>query len=62
MVNEKYESSKPRVNIGTIGHLDYGKTELTAAITELLLKKGYENTDKISEERGIKIKKYIRKS
>ena len=39
MAKEKFERSKPHVNIGTIGHVDHGKTTLTAAITTVLLKK-----------------------
>ena len=37
MAREKFESSKPHVNIGTIGHVDHGKTTLTAAITMTLI-------------------------
>ena len=37
MAREKYERTKPHVNIGTIGHVDHGKTTLTAAITVLTL-------------------------
>ena len=40
MAKEKFERSKPHVNIGTIGHVDHGKTTLTAAITLHLAKKG----------------------
>ena len=40
MAKEKFERSKPHVNIGTIGHVDHGKTTLTAAITTVLAKKG----------------------
>ncbi len=40
MAKEKFERSKPHVNIGTIGHVDHGKTTLTAAITTVLGKKG----------------------
>ncbi|MBR1376610.1 MAG: elongation factor Tu [Bacilli bacterium] len=53
----KYDRSKPHVNIGTIGHVDHGKTTLTAAITNVLHKKGlsefvdYANIDKAPEER-----------
>ena len=36
MAKEKFERSKPHVNIGTIGHVDHGKTTLTAAITKTL--------------------------
>ena len=40
MAKEKYERSKPHVNIGTIGHVDHGKTTLTAAITKVLAMDG----------------------
>ena len=40
MAKEKFDRSKPHVNIGTIGHVDHGKTTLTAAITLVLAKKG----------------------
>lgn len=40
MAKEKFDRSKPHVNIGTIGHVDHGKTTLTAAITTVLSKKG----------------------
>ena len=39
MAKEKFDRSKPHVNVGTIGHVDHGKTTLTAAITMALLKK-----------------------
>lgn len=39
MAKEKFDRSKPHVNIGTIGHVDHGKTTLTAAITTVLAKK-----------------------
>ena len=57
MAKEKFNRSKPHVNIGTIGHVDHGKTTLTAAITNVLSKKGfaefvdYANIDKAPEER-----------
>ncbi len=57
MAKQKYDRSKPHVNIGTIGHVDHGKTTLTAAITNVLSKKGfaefvdYANIDKAPEER-----------
>jgi elongation factor Tu len=57
MAKEKFERSKPHVNIGTIGHVDHGKTTLTAAITKVLALKGdaafmdYANIDKAPEER-----------
>lgn len=63
MAKQKFERTKPHVNIGTIGHVDHGKTTLTAAITLALSKKGnakatsYEEIDKAPEEmeRGITI-------
>ncbi|AEJ44928.1 elongation factor Tu [Alicyclobacillus acidocaldarius] len=57
MAKEKFERTKPHVNIGTIGHVDHGKTTLTAAITTVLAAKGkakaqrYEDIDKAPEER-----------
>ena len=57
MAKEKFNRSKPHVNIGTIGHVDHGKTTLTAAITKALAMKGdaafvdYANIDKAPEER-----------
>ncbi|HVM31941.1 MAG TPA: GTP-binding protein, partial [bacterium] len=41
MSKEKFVRNKPHVNIGTIGHVDHGKTSLTAAITTVLAKKGW---------------------
>ena len=41
MAKEKFDRSKPHVNIGTIGHVDHGKTTLTAAITKVLAEKGW---------------------
>ncbi len=63
MAREKFERNKPHVNIGTIGHVDHGKTTLTAAITKCLSESGgatfmaYEDIDKAPEEkaRGITI-------
>lgn len=43
MAKEHFDRSKPHVNIGTIGHVDHGKTTLTAAITTVLGKKGLAN-------------------
>jgi len=54
----KFERGKPHINVGTIGHVDHGKTTLTAAITKVLSKTGgavaqdYENIDKAPEERA----------
>jgi elongation factor Tu len=63
MAKEKFERTKPHINIGTIGHVDHGKTTLTAAITKVLSESGgaafmaYEDIDKAPEEkaRGITI-------
>ena len=63
MAKEKFERNKPHVNIGTIGHVDHGKTTLTAAISAVLATKGlcelkdYDNIDNAPEEkeRGITI-------
>ena len=41
MAKEKFVRSKPHLNIGTIGHVDHGKTTLTSAITSVLAKKGF---------------------
>ena len=63
MAKEKFERSKPHVNVGTIGHVDHGKTTLTAALTTILAKKfggaakAYDQIDNSPEEkaRGITI-------
>ena len=63
MAKEKFERTKPHVNIGTIGHVDHGKTTLTAAITKVLAEKGlselrsFDSIDNAPEEkeRGITI-------
>ena len=55
MSKEKFERKKPHVNIGTIGHVDHGKTSLTAAITKVLADSGkakfvaYDQIDKAPE-------------
>ena len=57
MSKEKFDRSKPHANIGTIGHVDHGKTTLTAAITKVLAEAGgaefqaYDEIDKAPEER-----------
>ncbi|MBW9154682.1 GTP-binding protein, partial [Clostridium estertheticum] len=57
MAKAKFERTKPHVNIGTIGHVDHGKTTLTAAITAVLATKGlaevsrFDQIDKAPEER-----------
>src|SRR5436190_6705994 len=63
MAKAKFERNKPHCNIGTIGHVDHGKTSLTAAITKILAETGgatftaYDQIDKATEEkaRGITI-------
>ena len=56
MSKEKFDRSKPHVNIGTIGHVDHGKTTLTAAITKVMADAGraefsaYDQIDKAPEE------------
>src|SRR5688500_9197423 len=64
MAKEKFERDKPHVNVGTIGHIDHGKTTLTAAITKVLAEaagsgevKTFEEIDNAPEEkeRGITI-------
>ncbi|WP_044961938.1 GTP-binding protein, partial [Taylorella equigenitalis] len=58
MAKEKFERTKPHVNVGTIGHVDHGKTTLTAAITTVLSKmyggeaKDYSAIDAAPEERA----------
>ena len=57
MSKEKFDRSKPHVNIGTIGHVDHGKTTLTTAITKVMADAGraeysaYDQIDKAPEER-----------
>ena len=57
MAKEQFQRNKPHVNVGTIGHVDHGKTSLTAAITSVLAKKGfaeargYDQIDAAPEER-----------
>jgi len=63
MAKAQFERTKPHVNVGTIGHVDHGKTTLTAAITTILSKKGFAEAKKYAEidaapeerERGITI-------
>src|SRR6202521_523757 len=63
MGKKKYDSTKPHVNVGTIGHIDHGKTTLTAAITRVLSEQGgaefkrFDDIDNAPEEkaRGITI-------
>ena len=57
MSKQKFERTKPHVNVGTIGHVDHGKTTLTAAITKVLATRGladfvaFDQIDKAPEER-----------
>ena len=59
MAKETFNRSKPHVNIGTIGHVDHGKTTLTAAITTVLAKKGlselrsFDSIDNAPEEKDV---------
>ena len=61
MSKEKFNRSKPHCNIGTIGHVDHGKTTLTAAITKVLSEKGgaqftaYDQIDKAPEEKELSL-------
>src|SRR5256712_11620210 len=63
MAKAKFQRTKPHVNVGTIGHVDHGKTTLTSAVTQVLAKKGvaqyipFDQIDKTPEEkaRGITI-------
>ena len=66
MAKEVFKRDKPHVNIGTIGHVDHGKTTLTAAITKVLAERGFSRDDEIKtfdqidnapeeKERGITI-------
>ena len=56
MAKEKFDRSKPHVNIGTIGHVDHGKTTTTAAISKILAKRGlaeqvdFDNIDKAQKK------------
>ena len=58
MAKQKFDRTKPHVNVGTIGHVDHGKTTLTAAITKTLSLKGqahfvsYDEVAKASEKQG----------
>ena len=71
MAKAKFERTKPHCNIGTIGHVDHGKTTLTAAITKVLAERvegnekvDFENIDKAPEERerGITISEILAQS
>ncbi len=59
MAKEKFERTKPHVNVGTIGHVDHGKTTLTAALTKVMAEKhggefkAYDQIDKAPEERRV---------
>ena len=64
MAKEKFDRSKPHVNVGTIGHIDHGKTTLTAAITKVLQKhnpkivfRSFDSIDNAPEEKNKKKKK-----
>jgi elongation factor Tu len=61
MAKETFDRSKPHVNIGTIGHVDHGKTTLTAAITKVLASKGlasmrdFSSIDNAPEEKEVSL-------
>ena len=61
MAKETFDRSKPHVNIGTVGHVDHGKTTLTAAITKVLSDKGlaekrdFEQIDNAPEEKELSL-------
>ena len=65
MAKQKFERTKPHVNIGTIGHVDHGKTTLTAAITNVLANKGlaqaraYDQIDGAPEEIDLLIRHFV---
>jgi elongation factor Tu len=60
LAKEKFERDRPHINVGTIGHIDHGKTTLTAAITKVLAEKGmatettFDQIDKAPEEKDRK--------
>ena len=51
MAKEKFDRKKPHVNVGTIGHVDHGKTTLTAAITKVLATKGHGEVHGVRSDR-----------
>ena len=61
MAKAKFERNKPHCNIGTVGHVDHGKTTLTAAITKILAETGgaeftaYDAIDKAPEEKSVEL-------
>ena len=62
MAKEKFDRSKPHCNVGTIGHIDHGKTTLTAAITQTLAKhnpkvkfRSFDSIDNAPEEKGERV-------
>ena len=70
MAKQRFDRTKPHINVGTIGHVDHGKTTLTAAITQVLAKRGLanfrslESIDNAPEEksRGLTIGAHVEKS
>ena len=56
MAKEKFERTKPHVNVGTIGHVDHGKTTLTAAITKTLAEKGLAGVAQLVEHQPSKLR------
>ena len=65
MAKEKFARTKPHVNVGTIGHVDHGKTTLTAAITSVLAAKfggeakAYDQIDAAPEEKGVASRSWL---
>ena len=49
MAKEKFDRTKPHVNVGTIGHIDHGKTTLTAALTKVASTKGWGSTSRMTK-------------
>jgi elongation factor Tu len=60
MAKEKFERTKPHLNVGTIGHIDHGKTTLTAAITKVLSFKGYSEFQAYDEVAKADVKMFRR--
>ena len=59
MAKQKFDRSKQHMNIGTIGHVDHGKTTLTAAITTVLSKKGYAEAQHTTASMALQKKKNV---
>ena len=59
MAKEKFDRSKPHVNVGTIGHIDHGKTTLTAALTKVAADKGYHAAATLELADSLQLRTYI---